>query len=42
VFGGALGFHERRFALVETISHLERLEREGRAEQVADARWAPR
>jgi glyoxylase-like metal-dependent hydrolase (beta-lactamase superfamily II) len=41
VWEGELGFHEQRFALVEAISHLERLEREGRAEQVADARWAP-
>jgi glyoxylase-like metal-dependent hydrolase (beta-lactamase superfamily II) len=41
VWEGELGFHEQRFALVEAISHLERLEREGRAELVADARWAP-
>jgi glyoxylase-like metal-dependent hydrolase (beta-lactamase superfamily II) len=41
VWEGELGFHEQRFALVEAISHLERLEREDRAQQVADARWAP-
>jgi glyoxylase-like metal-dependent hydrolase (beta-lactamase superfamily II) len=41
VWEGELGFHEQRFALVEAISHLERLEAQGRAEQVADARWAP-
>ena len=41
VWEGELGFHEQRFALVEAISHLERLEREGRAQLVADARWAP-
>src|SRR5262249_45024970 len=41
VWEGELGFHEQRFALVEAISHLERLEGEGRAELVADARWAP-
>jgi len=40
--GDGLGFHEQRFALVEALSHLERLEAEGRAEQVSDARWAPR
>jgi glyoxylase-like metal-dependent hydrolase (beta-lactamase superfamily II) len=34
-----LGFHEQRFALVEALSHLERLEAEGRAEQVEPARW---
>ena len=32
VWGDSLGFHERRFALVEAIAHLERLERLGRAE----------
>ena len=43
VWGGdGLGFHEQRFALVEALSHLERLAAEGRAEQVAEARWAPR
>jgi glyoxylase-like metal-dependent hydrolase (beta-lactamase superfamily II) len=34
-----LGFHEQRFALVEAISHLERLEGLGRARQEAPARW---
>ena len=42
VWGGSLGFHEQRFALVEAISHLERLEAEGRAVQVEPERWAPR
>ena len=37
-----LGFHEQRFALVEALSHLERLEAEGRAEQVEPNRWAAR
>jgi glyoxylase-like metal-dependent hydrolase (beta-lactamase superfamily II) len=36
-----LGFHEQRFALVEAISHLERLEALGRARQAAPARWTP-
>lgn len=39
LWGDGLGFHERRFALVEVVSHLERLEAEGRAEQVESARW---
>ncbi len=39
VWGDALGLHERRFALVEAISHLERLEVEGRAAQVEPGRW---
>ena len=39
VWGGGLGFHERRFALVEAISHLERLEMEGRAAQDGPGRW---
>ena len=39
VWGGSLGFHEQRFALVEAVSHLERLEAEGRAIQAAPARW---
>ncbi len=42
VWDGQLGFHEQRFALVEAISHLERLTALGRAEEVAPARWAPR
>ena len=33
--GDGLGFHEQRFALVEALSHLERLEAEGRAHQAA-------
>ncbi len=36
-----LGFHEQRFALVEAISHLERLEAGGRARQFAPRRWRP-
>ncbi len=39
IWGEQLGFHERRFALVETISHLERLERLGRARGVEPGRW---
>ena len=39
--GDGLGFHEQRFALVEALSHLDRLEAEGRAEQVAPGRWRP-
>ena len=39
VWGGGLGFHERRFALVEAISHLERLAVEGRAEERPAGRW---
>jgi glyoxylase-like metal-dependent hydrolase (beta-lactamase superfamily II) len=39
-----LGFHEQRFALVEAISHLERLVALGRAEEHGPGRWrvAPR
>lgn len=40
VWGDALGFHERRFALVESVSHLERLEAEGRARRIEPRRWA--
>ena len=40
VWGTGLGVHERRFALVEAISHLERLELEGRARQVEPGCWA--
>jgi glyoxylase-like metal-dependent hydrolase (beta-lactamase superfamily II) len=36
-----LGFHEQRFALVEAISHLERLAAVGRAVQHRPARWRP-
>jgi glyoxylase-like metal-dependent hydrolase (beta-lactamase superfamily II) len=35
-----LGFHEQRFALVEAISHLERLVATGRAREVAPGRFA--
>lgn len=40
IWGNGLGFHERRFALVEAVSHLERLEAEGRAEQVEPGLWS--
>jgi glyoxylase-like metal-dependent hydrolase (beta-lactamase superfamily II) len=36
-----LGFHEQRFALVEAVSHLERLEGEGRARQADNGGWQP-
>jgi glyoxylase-like metal-dependent hydrolase (beta-lactamase superfamily II) len=36
-----LGFHEQRFALVEAISHLERLAAVGRAVEHRPARWRP-
>jgi len=36
-----LGFHEQRFALVEAISHLERLAATGRAVEHRPARWRP-
>jgi glyoxylase-like metal-dependent hydrolase (beta-lactamase superfamily II) len=36
-----LGFHEQRFALVESISHLERLAATGRAVEHSPARWRP-
>jgi glyoxylase-like metal-dependent hydrolase (beta-lactamase superfamily II) len=36
-----LGFHEQRFALVEAISHLERLEAVDRAVQRTPRRWQP-
>lgn len=39
VWGDGLGLHERRFALAEAISHLERLQVEGRAVEHAPARW---
>lgn len=39
VWGTGLGLHERRFALVEAISHLVRLERLGLAVEAAPARW---
>jgi glyoxylase-like metal-dependent hydrolase (beta-lactamase superfamily II) len=34
-----LGFHEQRFALVESLSHLDRLAAEGRAQQISPGRW---
>jgi glyoxylase-like metal-dependent hydrolase (beta-lactamase superfamily II) len=37
-----LSFHEQRFALVEAISHLERLAALGRAEEVSPGRWRAR
>ncbi|HUZ85258.1 MAG TPA: MBL fold metallo-hydrolase [Gaiellales bacterium] len=36
-----LGFHEQRFALVEAVSHLERLALLGRAERGGDGGWRP-
>jgi glyoxylase-like metal-dependent hydrolase (beta-lactamase superfamily II) len=36
VFGAALGPTQRRFAVAETLSHLERLVREGRAARAGD------
>ena len=39
--GEGLGFHEQRFALVEAISHLERLEQQGRARRAGDGTWHP-
>lgn len=39
IWGDGLGFHERRFALVESIAHLERLEQLGRVESPAPGRW---
>ena len=37
--GETLAFHEQRFALVEALSHLERLAAEGRAESPSPGRW---
>jgi glyoxylase-like metal-dependent hydrolase (beta-lactamase superfamily II) len=37
-----LGFHEQRFALVESLAHLERLQAQGRADQPTPGRWAAR
>jgi len=42
VWAGELGFHELRFALVEAISHLERLAAEGRAVETTPGRWQAR
>lgn len=39
--GDTLTFHEQRFALVEAISHLERLVADGRAESPQEGRWRP-
>ncbi len=41
IWGAELGLHERRFALLEAIAHLERLELEGRAVHVQPGRWRP-
>ena len=41
IWSGELGFHEQRFALVEAISHLERLCVEGRAVETVPRRWQP-
>lgn len=41
VWGDGLALHDRRFALVEAVAHLERLELEGRARRLAPGRWAP-
>jgi glyoxylase-like metal-dependent hydrolase (beta-lactamase superfamily II) len=41
IWPGTLGFHEQRFALVEAISHLERLCLLGRARELGAGRWAP-
>jgi glyoxylase-like metal-dependent hydrolase (beta-lactamase superfamily II) len=38
-WGGTLGFHEQRFALAEALAHIERLERMGRAVEIAPNRW---
>ena len=40
VWGTGLGVHELRFALGEAISHLVRLDRLGRAREIAPGRWA--
>ncbi len=37
--GDMLSFHEQRFALVESLSHLERLVAEGRATTPAPGHW---
>jgi glyoxylase-like metal-dependent hydrolase (beta-lactamase superfamily II) len=41
IWPGELSLHEQRFALVEAISHLERLCVDGRAHELATGRWAP-
>ncbi len=40
IWPGELSLHEQRFALVEAISHLERLVELGRAREVATGRWS--
>jgi glyoxylase-like metal-dependent hydrolase (beta-lactamase superfamily II) len=42
IWPGELSVHEQRFALVEAISHLERLCEEGRARELGRGRWASR
>lgn len=39
IWGDRLGFHERRFAIVEAIAHVERLVCEGRAVETAPFRY---
>jgi len=39
LWSGELGYHERRFALVEAVSHLTRLEQLGLAEEAEPGRW---
>jgi glyoxylase-like metal-dependent hydrolase (beta-lactamase superfamily II) len=41
IWPGELSLHEQRFALVEAISHLERLCVLGRARELEAGRWAP-
>jgi glyoxylase-like metal-dependent hydrolase (beta-lactamase superfamily II) len=41
IWGGRLGFHERRFALVEAAAHLVRLVALGRAVETTPMRFAP-
>jgi glyoxylase-like metal-dependent hydrolase (beta-lactamase superfamily II) len=40
IWPGELSVHEQRFALVEAISHLERLCEDARARELATGRWA--
>jgi glyoxylase-like metal-dependent hydrolase (beta-lactamase superfamily II) len=40
IWPGQLTLHEQRFALVEAISHLERLVELGRAREIETGRWA--
>jgi hypothetical protein len=39
VWDGNLTLHELRFALLEAVSHLVRLERLGRAQELSPGRW---